>query len=1086
MTTFQMTDDQLNRLLATLTTRQTSPPTTSQGSFARCTTRFGGSTNRTRVEEFISTISIYKEIENIFNVNGIKGLPLLLEDEAATWWHGVKEDVTTWAQAMDLLRAAYAPKKPGYAVYAELFATKQTKNCATDVFIAQKRALFAELTHKHAEEIQLDMIYSLLKLRIREKIPRCSVKNFEELIGKARTFEALEEEAREQQEPFGKPLPTQEKKLVRCSFCRKTGHSFEECRRRKAKEPTKLEPPTLHCYGCGNPGVIRSRCPQCSQATVSSIQTADFCSVSLAQARNRPTARIQIEGFKGHAFFDTGAKVSIASDSLYNKLAANGTKFQQRKLLIALADGHPRIRSVLCADLTVQLKDRNIKSPFIVLPGATENRTLLGIDFLETAGIIINAAQRSWNYVDQPKNHHFFEEEPPVKVSQPKSRKFPKKELALVGTQEPPAQTPKKRMPDEEDWSEMCHMPPLLSPLSPTPKKTQQTDILDDLFDRCFQTYRLDLASVDVLLRPEEAEGLDQNEKRQLEQLLIQHLDLFETSEESTTFAEHRIDTGDNAPIAVPPYRLSPARKAVLRDEIDEMLQKDIIEESESPWAAPVVMVAKKDGGVRVCVDYRRLNAITVTDTYPLPRIDDLIHATTSTRFMTTLDLRSGYWQIPVHQKDQEKTTFVTPFGTYRFKRMPFGLKNAPATFQRMMDRLRAPLGERMIIAYLDDLLILSSSFNNHLADLKATFSRIRFFGLRMNREKCYMCCPEIKYLGHIITPSGIEADPEKISAILERQAPTNVKGVLSFVQTCSWYRRFIPGFAQTAEPLTRLTRKKTSWHWGEKQKKSFQDLKRMLTEAPVLKPANPKMPYTIRTDASGYALGAALVQGEKEEEHPVEYASRLLTTAERNYSTTEREALAVVWAINKFRGYIEGSEVRIMTDHQPLRWLMTLKTPSGRLARWALLLQEFNIQIDYCPGKSNYVADYLSRPQREDTDNEDECNIGLISVDMPARKSNEIREEQLKDEETRKIIECFEETRQSENFLHWTQKGYLLSNGVLYRHAPDTDNAADALGTYHTSALTPCRLEEASLPSAPIAPIRRRGRPRKTNQKKK
>ncbi|CAK9799791.1 Activity-regulated cytoskeleton associated protein 1 [Anthophora quadrimaculata] len=461
----QVTEEQLNRLLATLTTRQTSP--------TRCTARFDGTSNRTKVEEFISTISIYKEIENISNENGIKGLPLLLEGEAATWWQGVKAEVTTWTQAMDLLRAAYAPKKPVYAIYAEIFASKQEEHCPTDIFIAQKRALLAELPRKHTEEVQIDMLYSLFKIRTREKILRCSIESFDELINKARALEALEEESRDQQEFPSKPAPPASRKISRYSICRKTGHSHEECRRRKSAEHAKPEPPIFRCYGCGKPGVIRSRCPDCNQMRVSRIQTADFCSVSLAQARNRLTTQIGINGFKGHAFFDTGAKISVASTTLYNLLAANGTKFQKRKLLIALADGHPRIRTVLCADLTVELKNRRFTSPFIVLPEAERNRTLLGIDFLEIAEIVINAPQRSWNYVDKPKEHHFLEEEPAVTEPQASSKKARTRDVALVDTQRATPQTAPKKL-DEKIWSEVRDVPQLLSPIPPSPTKSQE------------------------------------------------------------------------------------------------------------------------------------------------------------------------------------------------------------------------------------------------------------------------------------------------------------------------------------------------------------------------------------------------------------------------------------------------------------------------------------------------------------------------------------------------------------------------------------------------------------------------------------
>ncbi|GFV46321.1 retrovirus-related Pol polyprotein from transposon 297 [Trichonephila clavipes] len=266
------------------------------------------------------------------------------------------------------------------------------------------------------------------------------------------------------------------------------------------------------------------------------------------------------------------------------------------------------------------------------------------------------------------------------------------------------------------------------------------------------------------------------------------------------------------------------------------------------------------------------------------------------TPFMSTLDLRAGYHQVKVHVEDQDKTAFVCPFGTYRFLRMPYGLRNAPATFQRPMNRFCNGLEDILALPYLDDIIVLSEKL------LKNTF----------------------KYLGFWITQKGIEVDPEKVASILDIPPPKNVKELQSFLQTCSWFRRYIQDFAKISRPLSYLTKKKVKWQWGYDQQNAFQTLKNSLTTPPVLKQAD----------------------GEGSDEHPIEYASRLLTPAERNYSSTEREALAVVWALKKFRGYIEGTEITVASDHQPLKWLLNLKSLTGRLARWALEIQSFNLKV--------------------------------------------------------------------------------------------------------------------------------------------
>ncbi|GFV79180.1 retrovirus-related Pol polyprotein from transposon 17.6 [Trichonephila clavipes] len=365
---------------------------------------------------------------------------------------------------------------------------------------------------------------------------------------------------------------------------------------------------------------------------------------------------------------------------------------------------------------------------------------------------------------------------------------------------------------------------------------------------------------------------------------------------------------------------MSPVKKEILRKEIEDLLEKDIIEECESPYGAPVVLIPKPNNQFRLRLYYRKLNEVTVSDTYPL---HDLLQEAKHTAYISTIDLKSGYHQVNVNPTDRN----------YRFKRMPFGLKNAPASFQRQMDIFRRGLP---VLAYLDDIIIMSPTFEQHLADLEAVFKRLMVFKLRANREKCQFSCSRVKYLALWITPQGIEVDHEKTSAILGIPPPKNVK------------------------QLHNLTKKKAFWKWSEEDEKAFQTLKQCLVSPPILKQADFFKPFLIRTDASNYALGAVLLQEKDKEVHPVEFASRLLTPAERNYSTTEREALAVVWALNKFRGYIDGASITVASDHQPLRWLLKLKSPTGRLAHWALQLQSFNLNMEYIPGKSNVVADML------------------------------------------------------------------------------------------------------------------------------
>ncbi|GFT43623.1 hypothetical protein TNCV_3362531 [Trichonephila clavipes] len=393
--------------------------------------------------------------------------------------------------------------------------------------------------------------------------------------------------------------------------------------------------------------------------------------------------------------------------------------------------------------------------------------------------------------------------------------------------------------------------------------------------------------------------------------------------------------------------------------------------------------------GVRLFVDYRKLNSVTKVDAYFLPRMDNLLNEATPTSFMSTIDLQSGYHQVKFADVDQDKTAFVCPLGLTAIYVCP--PTECPATFQRLIDKFRSGLKDVFALSYLDDIIVLSETFEKHLEDLEKVFERLAIFKLHANRDTCHFACDRVKYLGFWITKDGIEADQDKIPAIQKIPVPTNVKEVQSLLQTCSWFRRYAPNFADIARPLSSLTKKKVQWHWGPEQQESFETLKMRLMTPPILKKADGSKPFTIRTDASSYALGAVLLQGSAPDEHVIEYASRLMIPAERNYPPTEREALTVVWALEKFRGYVENQQIFLASDHQPLKGLLSIKSPSGRLARWTLKIQSFNLKIDYTPGKANVVADMLSRPSYTEV----QPLMCAITVDMPSRKYSPESEEE-------------------------------------------------------------------------------------------
>lgn len=438
----------------------------------------------------------------------------------------------------------------------------------------------------------------------------------------------------------------------------------------------------------------------------------------------------------------------------------------------------------------------------------------------------------------------------------------------------------------------------------------------------------------------------------------------------SATVAEHHINTENHQPVRSAPYRVSPKEREAIRNQVDEMLQAGIIEPSSSPWSSPVVMVPKKNGELRFCIDYRRLNAVTVRDAYPLPRIDDILDHLGGATVFTCLDLKSGYWQIPVGKESQQKTAFITPDGLYQTKRLPFGLCNGPASFQRIMDEILAGLKLNICLVYLDDLIICGKTYQEHQDKLETVFLALEKAQLTLNLTKCNFAQTQILCLGHQVTPEGITPDPSKINAIMDYPSPKKsepnqrVTVLRSFLGAVSYYRRFFEHFASLMSPMYELLKKNAVWKWERRHELAFQNIKVLMVNAPVLSHPTEKGKFELHVDASGVGLGAVLMQSNlnTQELHPITYLSRRLTSAEFNYHSNELECLALVWALTKLRPYLYGQVFKVKTDNNVVRWLSKKKDIRGKLARWVLILQEFNFSIDHQKGTENKVADALSR----------------------------------------------------------------------------------------------------------------------------
>ncbi|XP_077378012.1 uncharacterized protein LOC144019084 [Festucalex cinctus] len=444
-----------------------------------------------------------------------------------------------------------------------------------------------------------------------------------------------------------------------------------------------------------------------------------------------------------------------------------------------------------------------------------------------------------------------------------------------------------------------------------------------------------------------------------------------------TNLISHNIPLLDDVPVRQRYRRIPPSEYEDVKAHINQLLEAQVIKESSSPYASPIVLVRKKDGSLRLCVDYRLLNSKTRKDAFPLPRIEESLDALCGARWFSTIDLASGYNQVPVSEPDQHKTAFCTPFGLFEFNRMPFGLCNAPSTFQRLMQRMFGDQQGQSLLLYLDDIVVFSSSVAQHLQRLELVLGRLQKEGLKAKLEKCNFFQKEVKYLGHVISSEGVSTDPDKIDAVSKWRQPSRVSELRSFLGFASYYRRFVQGFAQLAAPLHRLVAELTSKKtrrgseqalgaaWTAQCEASFEALKARLVSAPVLTYADFSRPFILEVDASCSGLGAVLSQETDRGVQPVAYASRGLRPTERNmdnYSSMKLEFLALKWAMTeKFREYLLGHKCLVFTDNNPLSYLQTAKLGATE-HRWAAQLAAFDFDIKYRTGRSNRNADALSR----------------------------------------------------------------------------------------------------------------------------
>ena len=639
---------------------------------------------------------------------------------------------------------------------------------------------------------------------------------------------------------------------------------------------------------------------------------------AMDEDQNFATTMATIGGNRIKSIFDTGAKISVIPLQF---ALDKGFKIESSNSQCILGDGSKINNNGIVKSMNINIYNRSCEIDFIVLP-RNNHIALIGVDWF-----VKNEA-----YVILHNNPTLVFENPDERfILNSKETDFDDQELFQLDIDEP-------YLKELEDL--IIHYD--------QDKKPTYKYIIE-------QVKNLEL---DDSLTPEQ--------QSKVKKLIIENSDVFANStadlKKPCNLGAMKINTTSNLPIRQLPYRKSYIDREKIKNQVKDLIEAGLIRPSDSPWSSPVVMVKKRDGDSRFCIDYRKLNNITISDPFPIHRLEDIFDDLAGSEYYTCWDCKSGYWQGALDEGTVPLTAFTTPDGHYEWLRVPFGLKNAPAFFCRLMFQIFGNC--QFMETFFDDMTAHSKNFEDHLRDIKEAFQLIRKANLKLNFSKCQWFKKEVKVLGHIISKFEKKMDPNKISIIQNWPTPKKIRDVQSFLGLPNFYRKFIKDFAKMQVPLNNLLKKETKWNWTQECEESFLSLKKAICSYPILRQVDPNLQFVLYTDASGFALGAVLMQIDLNDNlYMVACFSRVLKGAEIHYGTTDKECLGIAFGIKESSVYLQGKHFILKTDHWALKWMMSIKNPTGRIARTIMYVQSFTFTIEHVPGK-NMAADTPSRAE--------------------------------------------------------------------------------------------------------------------------
>eukprot|EP00253_Pinus_taeda_P013617 PITA_13617 len=863
-----------------------------------------------------------------------------LQGKATLWWEevkivkGVTEQTITWDNFQRYFKERYLTER-FYDEKAKEFHDLHLGQQTMDEFITRFTSLLRYVPYIREEKAKVQRFVSSLPPYMRERIEFDNPKSMDEVIRKARI---CYQQSRQKGEAVGKKWsdrkgfkPMGNNKGNRNS--RGKGNSKSPHNRIPDRTTSKLRPnneaksngqqirldsegvtrPPVQCWGCGGPHYIKN-CPQRKGTEqLSQIQEASTvgevgrsiprinAALEDRQVEYQPTM-VEFEGNISNLtvsiLIDPGATLSYVSPKVVERCKLQSTKFKN-PWLVQLAMGAKRRVGAKIKDCSFTIAGQPVMADLNVLPLGSYD-ILIGMDWLE----------KNWPLVDCKTKIIYFKD-------------FLGNKKEMQGIKRPTQVRPITANQLAKCIRKGCQIYAVQVGYADSKDKTA---ILNNI--PVIQEF------TDVF--PEEIPGLPP--KRNID------------------FTIELVPGA--APVSRAPYRMSVPELTELKMQPQELLDKNYIRPSVSPWGAPVLFVKKKDGTFRMCIDYRQLNKLTIKNKYPLPRIDELFDQVKGATVFSKIDLRSGYHQIRIKEEDIAKTAFRTRYGHYEFVVLPFGLTNAPATFMCLMNNIFHQYLDRFVLIFIDDILVYSRTVEEHQEHLRKVLQTLREHQLYAKFSKCDFFKEEIQYLGHVISKEGIAVDPEKIKAIMDWPVPKDVADIRSFMGLAGYYRRFVEGFSKVAFPITSLQKKGKAFQWTPNCQQSFEQLKHLLTTTPILRIADPDKDYVVCTDASKEGVGGVLMQ----EGRVVAYESRKLKEHQQKYSAYDLELTAVIHALKMWRHYLVGRKFLLLTDHHSLTNYFSQPTLNARQARWVDFLSGFDFEIKHLQGKENRVADALTR----------------------------------------------------------------------------------------------------------------------------